>query len=84
MEFELPTTYSHIQPKLEMSKPGDIFEKEADRVAEQVMRMSTKPEYIVPINSINEEKKIANVGVVNAKKSKKSRSVENHHHQLLM
>ncbi len=28
-----------IQPKLRISTPGDVFEREADRVAEQVMRM---------------------------------------------
>jgi outer membrane protein OmpA-like peptidoglycan-associated protein len=29
-----------IQPKLKVSQPGDVYEQEADRVAEQVMRMS--------------------------------------------
>jgi hypothetical protein len=29
-----------IQPKLTIDKPGDTFEQEADRVADQVMRMS--------------------------------------------
>jgi hypothetical protein len=29
-----------IQPKLKVSQPGDIYEQEADRVAEQVMRIS--------------------------------------------
>ncbi len=28
-----------LQPKLAVSEPGDIYEQEADRVAEQVMRM---------------------------------------------
>jgi len=28
-----------IQPKLAISQPGDVYEQEADRVAEQVMRM---------------------------------------------
>jgi len=28
-----------IQPKLIINQPGDIYEQEADRVAEQVMRM---------------------------------------------
>ena len=31
-----------IQPKLRISQPGDKYEQEADRVAEQVMRMSDK------------------------------------------
>jgi len=30
-----------IQPKLRVSQPGDEYEQEADRVAEQVMRMSS-------------------------------------------
>jgi len=29
-----------IQPKLKINEPGDKYEQEADRVAEQVMRMS--------------------------------------------
>jgi hypothetical protein len=29
-----------IQPKLKVSQPGDVYEQEADRVAEKVMRMS--------------------------------------------
>lgn len=29
-----------IQEKLKVSQPGDVYEQEADRVAEQVMRMS--------------------------------------------
>jgi hypothetical protein len=29
-----------LQPKLEVSKPGDPFEREADRIAGQIMRMS--------------------------------------------
>jgi hypothetical protein len=32
-----------IQPKLKVSQPGDVFEKEADRVAEQVIRMPESP-----------------------------------------
>jgi hypothetical protein len=31
-----------IQPKLAISQPGDEYEREADRVAEQVMRMPTR------------------------------------------
>ena len=33
-----------LQAKLKIGQPGDIYEQEADRVAEQVMRM-TEPEY---------------------------------------
>lgn len=43
-EEELP-----IQTKLKINKPGDIYEQEADRVAEQVMRMP----YPVPQSSVN-------------------------------
>jgi hypothetical protein len=32
-----------LQPKLEISQAGDAYEQEADRVAEQVMRMSSHP-----------------------------------------
>ncbi|MCP4138643.1 MAG: DUF4157 domain-containing protein [bacterium] len=32
--------YPHLQPKLEVSSPGDLFEQEADRVAEKVVNMS--------------------------------------------
>jgi hypothetical protein len=34
-----------IQPKLKIGEPNDIYEQEADRVADQVMRM---PEPVVP------------------------------------
>jgi hypothetical protein len=34
-----PTTPTRIQPKLEISTPGDQYEQEADRVADQIMRM---------------------------------------------
>ncbi len=30
---------THIQPKLAISQPGDAYEQEADRIADQVMRM---------------------------------------------
>jgi hypothetical protein len=30
-----------IKPKLKISQPGDIYEQEADKVAEEVMRTST-------------------------------------------
>lgn len=34
-----PKSLPNIQAKLKVSSPGDIYEQEADRVAEQVMRM---------------------------------------------
>jgi hypothetical protein len=33
------TVQSRVQPKLTVSTPGDMYEQEADRVADQVMRM---------------------------------------------
>jgi len=38
----LPPTSSVIQPKLKINAPNDKYEQEADRVAEQVMRMPTQ------------------------------------------
>jgi hypothetical protein len=32
-----------IRRKLKISRPGDAYEQEADRVAEHVMRMSSRP-----------------------------------------
>ena len=37
----LPNHINLIQPKLKINKPGDKYEKEADQVAEQVLRMET-------------------------------------------
>lgn len=34
---------THLQARLKISTPGDLYEQEADRVAEQVMRMSAQP-----------------------------------------
>jgi hypothetical protein len=45
-----------IHPKLKIAQPGDVYEQETDRVAEQVMRMSSytinkKPSGVsIPIN----------------------------------
>src|SRR3989304_5445433 len=33
-----------LQTKLRVNEPGDIYEQEADRVAEQVMRMTCDPD----------------------------------------
>ena len=43
-----------IQPKLKISQPGDIYEQEADRVAEQVMTMciSDPRDYYPGVNAI--------------------------------
>ena len=43
MSTNVPFNFAKIgilQPKLKVSQPGDAYEQEADRVAEQVMRMS--------------------------------------------
>jgi hypothetical protein len=37
-----------LQPKLKISQPGDNYEQEADRVAEQVMRMRKSESSAVP------------------------------------
>jgi hypothetical protein len=39
LQSDCGTVGSHIQPKLTVSTPGDIYEQEADRVADQVMHM---------------------------------------------
>jgi hypothetical protein len=39
-----------LQAKLTVSQPGDVYEQEADRVADQVMRM--------PFNQASQEKQI--------------------------
>ena len=44
-----------IQTKLTVSQPGDIYEQEADRVAEQVMRMSSEQDDFSPTLRMNEE-----------------------------
>ena len=46
-----------IQTKLKISQPGDVYEQEADRVAEQVMRMSS-PKEITTSTLTNKEKRI--------------------------
>jgi outer membrane protein OmpA-like peptidoglycan-associated protein len=42
-----------IQPKLEISQPGDMYEREADTISEKVM---TKSEFIAPSTEEEEEK----------------------------
>jgi hypothetical protein len=51
-----PPQQARIQPKLKINAPGDRFEQEADRVAEQVMRMpeplvQRKPQWAPPTQS---------------------------------
>lgn len=47
-----------IQPKLKISQPGDTYEQEADRVAEQVMRMSDPLESVINPGEITNDEKI--------------------------
>ncbi len=43
--------FANIQTKLKVSKPGDIYEQEADRVAEKVMCMSSSSNYLLLANT---------------------------------
>ena len=54
-----------IQPKLEVSEPGDEFEREADRVADEVMRMPEPQSTATPLHE-------SSIGY--------SQSQETHHH----
>jgi hypothetical protein len=45
-----------IQTKLTVSQPNDIYEQEADRVADQVMRMPSSSESYLPIKTLDEKK----------------------------
>jgi hypothetical protein len=45
---------SLFQPKLKISQPGDIYEQETDRVAEQVMRMSNSDSVASMITTTDE------------------------------
>ena len=45
-----------IQAKFKVSQPGDVFQQEADRVAEQIMRMSTPNR--VGLTQSNEEERL--------------------------
>jgi hypothetical protein len=48
---------SLLQPKLRISQPGDVYEQEADRVAEKVMAMSSMPFSYSAIPSIGDRSK---------------------------
>ncbi len=49
----------YIQPKLRISQPGDIYEQEAERISEQVMRMQSIPDSdIFSRNGKNEEEDV--------------------------
>lgn len=51
-----------IQPKLTINKPNDIYEQEADRIADKVMRM---PEKEVQGNKIESKSRIAQSEIKN-------------------
>lgn len=42
--------FSNIQTKLKVSQPGDIYEQEADRFADYIMRKSSSEESLSSIN----------------------------------
>ena len=44
-----------VQTKLSVSQPGDIYEQEADRVAEQVMRITDVQEDVASLSTTNDE-----------------------------
>ena len=46
----------NIQTKLKVSQPSDPYEKEADRIAEQVMRRSLHEESYLPIKDTDDKK----------------------------
>jgi hypothetical protein len=45
-----------LQAKLKVSQPNDPYEREADQVADQVMRMPSPKESYVPIKNIDDKK----------------------------
>jgi hypothetical protein len=47
-----------LQPKLKVSQPNDVYEQEADRVAEQVMRMTDPSGLVVPQGAAIDEERI--------------------------
>src|SRR5919112_271937 len=47
-----------IQPKLKVSQPGDVYEQEADRIADQVMGMSTGHSVTSTTTPANDEERI--------------------------
>ena len=44
-----------MQTKLSVSQPGDIYEQEADRVAEQVMRITDVQENVASLSTMNDD-----------------------------
>lgn len=54
----MPPSTPAIQPKLTVNQPGDLYEQEADRVADQVMRMTGPPTIRRNCSSGAEEEKL--------------------------
>jgi hypothetical protein len=55
-----------VQPKLKISKPNDYYEQEADRLADEVMRMP-EPQFQQQVNSEDEEEDETVSGGTNAR-----------------
>ena len=63
-----------IQTKLKVSEPEDVYEKEADRVAEHIMRMSNTPDE--PYSSIGSEGKKINRKCESCEKDEESNKIK--------
>jgi hypothetical protein len=50
--------FANIQTKLKVSQPGDVYEQEADRIAEEVMRMSSILDPIITSNTLQNHERI--------------------------
>jgi hypothetical protein len=48
-----------LQPKLKVSQPGDEYEQEADKVAEQVIRMPISSDLATPIGTPKDEERVS-------------------------
>ena len=45
-----------VQAKLKVSRPGDVYEREADRIAEEVMRMPGHARMSFPVSDQKEKR----------------------------
>ena len=52
--FEYPNI-NILQPKLKISQPGDAYEQEADKVADQLIRMPDPSDSLMPIEAAKHE-----------------------------
>ena len=57
MSTKIAFNFANIRTKLKVSQPGDVYEQEADRVAEQVMQMSST-EPLARVTTTEDDKKI--------------------------